>query len=409
MKILFKITIIILIQAMIAQSMSWARGITMPLEAKNPQINTLSPSVNIHQGLFQTYYAAYFNRDLPEKNSDQRLELIKGVTAVFHEPKGAREIKFSTGEMAGANSYGVIGDEVIFQGKHYYAKYAKNDIAEKRYIIPQAKICKLLNEKEIKGVYTARHFVEFESKEGRKRKAILFDMFPEGETLDEIIRWRGRIPEDKALAIIIKVARVVKSLHDIGVYHYDIKPGNIYVTADGAIILFDFDLLFAKQEDFLERKLWQIGSIFFVSNNRLRLSKEKEEKLTKRKIKKLLANHQSEDVFSLLATLTNMLIGDNFFECFDETHGMRDFDEAASRLKHCYIESTISKWLYAMLVKALKTEKSQFKTVDEFIQRLHRYMGNNNSYSLPDWLNTAGMIVIKFLKTEDVRGVEQAI
>lgn len=70
----------------------------------------------------------------------------------------------------------------------------------------------------------------------------------EGQTLAEIVRNTGPIPEAKALEYINKVGGALEYVHNHKVTHLDVKPANIIIrNADDEPILIDFGL--AKQYD----------------------------------------------------------------------------------------------------------------------------------------------------------------
>jgi len=68
--------------------------------------------------------------------------------------------------------------------------------------------------------------------------------FVEGVTLDELLvsrRAKGReFSEDELRGILERALDGLAHLHDRGIYHRDIKPGNILVTNDGIPVLIDF-------------------------------------------------------------------------------------------------------------------------------------------------------------------------
>jgi serine/threonine protein kinase len=64
--------------------------------------------------------------------------------------------------------------------------------------------------------------------------------FVAGETLGECIRRRGYIPEDEAVKLFQKLASAVEDLHQQGIIHCDIHPGNIIVQPNGEPMLIDF-------------------------------------------------------------------------------------------------------------------------------------------------------------------------
>ena len=66
--------------------------------------------------------------------------------------------------------------------------------------------------------------------------------FLDGVTVEEMIRRRGRLPLDVALAIGEPVARAVQYVHEQGYVRNDIKPNNIMITSTGRVCLLDFGI-----------------------------------------------------------------------------------------------------------------------------------------------------------------------
>jgi len=69
--------------------------------------------------------------------------------------------------------------------------------------------------------------------------------FIDGETLDDYIRGKGRLPEDEALRISGSVCTALTYMHAHNMLHLDLKPKNIMLDREGGIRLIDFGL--AKQ------------------------------------------------------------------------------------------------------------------------------------------------------------------
>jgi TonB family protein len=62
----------------------------------------------------------------------------------------------------------------------------------------------------------------------------------EGSSLQVILRDRGQIPVDEAVRILSPLADALDYAHRSGIVHRDIKPGNVFVLADGRPKLMDF-------------------------------------------------------------------------------------------------------------------------------------------------------------------------
>ena len=63
-----------------------------------------------------------------------------------------------------------------------------------------------------------------------------------GHTLAEHLRNGGRLTEAEAVSIARRICEALQYLHQEGVVHYDLKPANIMLCADGSIRLIDFGL-----------------------------------------------------------------------------------------------------------------------------------------------------------------------
>jgi serine/threonine-protein kinase len=71
--------------------------------------------------------------------------------------------------------------------------------------------------------------------------AISMEYF-EGRDLGHVIREAKALPVDRVLHIIGQVLQGLACAHELGIYHRDIKPGNILVGADDDIKIVDFGL-----------------------------------------------------------------------------------------------------------------------------------------------------------------------
>jgi serine/threonine protein kinase/formylglycine-generating enzyme required for sulfatase activity len=85
--------------------------------------------------------------------------------------------------------------------------------------------------------------------------------FVEGVTFDEVMREREvqqrPFTEAELVALLDKVLAALGYLHDRGIYHRDIKPGNLLITSQGDPVLIDFG---AARQRLSERSLTVIES-----------------------------------------------------------------------------------------------------------------------------------------------------
>jgi serine/threonine protein kinase len=79
-----------------------------------------------------------------------------------------------------------------------------------------------------------------------------------GQSGAEILRDRGRIELEEALAIVGHACRGLDYAHRNGVVHRDVKPGNLLRSEDGLVKLADFGIAKALSE---ESAITQVGSV----------------------------------------------------------------------------------------------------------------------------------------------------
>ena len=74
--------------------------------------------------------------------------------------------------------------------------------------------------------------------------------FVDGKTLDQLLSGEGRTPDMGQLVLIFnQIASALAMMHRRGVYHADLKPGNIMLTKDGRVKLIDLGTAWIKGRD----------------------------------------------------------------------------------------------------------------------------------------------------------------
>lgn len=71
--------------------------------------------------------------------------------------------------------------------------------------------------------------------------------YVEGESLDDYIKSKGRIPESEVLIQLQEIGAALKHMHNHKMLHLDLKPKNIMRNKEGHLLLIDFGL--SKQYD----------------------------------------------------------------------------------------------------------------------------------------------------------------
>jgi serine/threonine-protein kinase len=116
----------------------------------------------------------------------------------------------------------------------------------------------------------------------------------EGQSLDKVLKRRGKLSVDESIKIFAQVLDAVGYAHDKGIIHRDLKPSNIMVCADGSTKVTDFGIAKVLGDTNLTRTGTSMGSPDYMSP---------EQVLGKKDI-----DHRT-DIYSLGATLYEMLTG----------------------------------------------------------------------------------------------------
>ncbi|WP_327289167.1 serine/threonine-protein kinase [Streptomyces sp. NBC_01198] len=89
-------------------------------------------------------------------------------------------------------------------------------------------------------------------------------------TLGELLKDRGALPPAEAARIGRGMIAALRAAHRAGVLHRDVKPGNVLLGEGGRIVLTDFGIAQASGTSTLTRTGELIGSIDFLSPERIR-------------------------------------------------------------------------------------------------------------------------------------------
>lgn len=78
---------------------------------------------------------------------------------------------------------------------------------------------------------------------GEEQGMLFYSMeYVPGETLQDMIRRKKKLPWATTMDIAIEVCSALKHAHDFGVIHRDLKPANLVIQEDGTVKLLDFGI-----------------------------------------------------------------------------------------------------------------------------------------------------------------------
>lgn len=91
-----------------------------------------------------------------------------------------------------------------------------------------------------------------------------------GESLADVLQREKKLPENLGLDVIAQAAEGLQAIHDAGLVHRDIKPGNLLITSDGIVKVTDFGIAKAAEAVPLTRTGMVVGTAQYVSPEQAR-------------------------------------------------------------------------------------------------------------------------------------------
>jgi serine/threonine-protein kinase len=88
--------------------------------------------------------------------------------------------------------------------------------------------------------------------------------FVEGASLAQILRQRGRLPPEEAVAVMLQVLAALGGAHAVGVVHRDVKPANILLLADNRVKMTDFGIARFDNSELTQHGT-MIGTLSYMS------------------------------------------------------------------------------------------------------------------------------------------------
>ncbi len=177
--------------------------------------------------------------------------------------------------------------------------------------------------------------------------------FVEGVTFDEVIKERHTqgesFTEEELTGLLWRVLNALSYLHERGIYHRDIKPGNILITADGDPVLIDFG---AARQRLSERSLTVIESPGYTPFEQLQSRGQV---------------GPWSDLYALGGTLYKAITGETPAKATD-----RAFDDPVEQLgSRAELRGRHTRKFMASIEKAMATKVSQrFQDAREWIKQL---------------------------------------
>ena len=151
--------------------------------------------------------------------------------------------KYEIGEILGQGGFGITYKALNIETDKFVViktpnEYLKHDPDYDEYVRKfkrEAEMLERFSENPHPHIVCIRNFFQEED-----NYCLVMD-FVDGETLFEVVRRRGRIPEKEAVKYIKQIGSALEDFHKAGAVHRDAHPGNIMIE-DGKAILIDFGI-----------------------------------------------------------------------------------------------------------------------------------------------------------------------
>ena len=175
----------------------------------------------------------------------------------------------------------------------------------------------------------------------------------DGQTLDEVLKERGRLDSDEAVRIITQAACGVEHAHEIGILHRDIKPSNMILDKRGNVKVMDFGLARMTGEGSrLTQSGTLMGTLDYMSPEQCR-GEELDERT---------------DIYSLGVVLYEMLTGKALFDAPNEAaliHKIISEEPAEAQSVNPGISSDLS----AIVSRAMaKNRDERYTSISELLE-----------------------------------------
>jgi hypothetical protein len=215
--------------------------------------------------------------------------------------------------------------------------------------------------------------------------------FIEGPSLSELIRRQAdnRLPPEQAVKLVCGMLEGLEQLHDRGIVHRDIKPGNILVAPGGRPVLMDLGIARVLPES----DLTQYTSTQVIRGTPLYMSPEQSEGKAAR---------ATSDIFSVGLTLYCMLTGHTVYDDaanVDSTNpnSVRDY---LGHLRFArgdfelYLPKDIPRPLRQVVYRACRIDPDErFQNAREMMEALQT-AGSRAEGGLPRWAVAAGAALL---------------
>ncbi|MFO7914557.1 MAG: serine/threonine-protein kinase [Candidatus Krumholzibacteriales bacterium] len=178
----------------------------------------------------------------------------------------------------------------------------------------------------------------------------------EGESLKEMLDEKGKLPIPEALNIVCDIISALEPAHQQGIYHRDIKPGNIMFKESGQVKIIDFGIAKAKTDPSLTMVGTSAGTPDYMAPEQFAASED--------------IDYSKSDIYAVGTMLFQMLTGELPFKGANE-FVLRDAKLLENPPKPSSLNSEISRELDQAILKSIQSDpEKRFGSVTELKEKL---------------------------------------
>ena len=277
--------------------------------------------------------------------------------------------KYRIIEKLGQGGFGItyLAENTLLLGKvaikeFFFKEYCNRDDSTSRVTIPTSGNREIVERfkqkfiKEARTIFSLNHLniVRILDVFEENGTAYYVMDYIEGESLGDMVKRRGAIPEAEALGYVKDAASALEYIHSKNINHLDIKPGNLVLRKeDGKVLVIDFGV--AKQYD-LATSQGTTTTPVGISHGY-----SPAEQYRKNGVQ---AFSPQSDVYALAATLFKLLTGNTPPEAME----IQDEGLPVAELQ----EKQISRPVISAIAMAMKGRHERTQSVTEFVSNLSR-------------------------------------
>ncbi|MDZ4812717.1 MAG: protein kinase [Pseudomonadota bacterium] len=203
----------------------------------------------VEMGLESTLAEVYVKKGYLSAQQSALLQSVLGRTGAVTIPGYEIIEKIAEGGMGAVYKARQISMDRLVGIKVLLQKFADDKDGRERFVREARAVAKLSHPNVVAGIDA-----------GEAHGIYYFVMeFLDGESMDVVLRRRGRVPWEEAAGIVRQVACALDHAQRHGIVHRDVKPGNIMLLKDGTAKLADLGL--ARVGSATDSTLTQSGMI----------------------------------------------------------------------------------------------------------------------------------------------------